>query len=216
MIKQLGKHDLLLSPFVTVKGWSLRNIDSQEFVLTETDSPEFPVALEYIDYTLPTASLNRECNIVLEQQSTDLAIPEAGVSGSGKFFPDLEETNLKTGNYKRLVYDQIQKAFYNSYNNPLQIFGIDNIDFPLSEINRFIADEFVMFTIPRRIFGDRLTENTIRLYDDNFDDNIEVKDDGKGNLLATSNLFSKVQVVRSFGNKISSGSVDTCTIGLST
>lgn len=211
MIKQLGKHDILTTPFLTVKGWSLSNVDPQDLVLTEmTGSSEF-VALEYVDYTLnDTGSLNRECNIALEQQSTDLAIPEEGTSGSGKFFPDSEPTNIKTGHFKRLVHDQTYRAFYNRYNNPLQIFGIDNIDFPLTNNNRYLANKFLMFTIPHMIFGERITENTITLYDQNFDDNIVIKDDGNGNLVARQNLFSKTQEIHSFGNTILTGSVSSC------
>lgn len=200
-----------MSPFLTVKGWALSNTDPQELLLTETTGSEEPVALEYMDYTLgDTGSLNRECNIALEQQSTDLAISEEGISGSGKFFPDSEPINEKTGHFKRLVHDQTNRAFYNRYNNPLQIFGIDNIDFPLSQNNRYLANKFLMFTIPRMIFGERIRENTVILHDQNFDDNIIINDDGNGNLVARRNLFSKIQEVRQFGNITTSGSVDTC------
>jgi hypothetical protein len=211
VIKQLGKHDTLMSPFLTVKGWSLYNTEPEELVLTENTSSEEPVALEYIDYTLgDTGSLNRDCNIALEQQSTDLAIPEEGILGSGKFFPDSEPMNEKTGHFKRLIHDQIYRAFYNRYNNPLEIFGVDNIDFPLSKNNRYLADKFLMFTIPRMIFGERIQENTVVLNDENFDDNILISDDGNGNLIARANLFSKIQDVRSFGNVYFSGSVFVC------
>lgn len=208
MIKQLGKHDTMVSPFNTVKSWHLFNVDVQELVLTENTGSEEPVALEYLDYTTTcSGSLNRDCNIALEQQSTDTAIPEEGVSGSGTFYPEVEELNPKVGTYKRLVYDQIQKAFYNTYRNPLNIFGMENIDFPLSETTRFLANDFLMFTIPRKIFGDRLKENTIQIYDNSFDDNLTISDDGNGNLLAGTSLFSKIQEVRQFGNVIRSGSL---------
>jgi hypothetical protein len=202
-----------MSPFITVKGWALSNTDPQELLLTEKTGSEEPVALEYMDYTVgDTGSLNRECNIALEQQSTDLAISEEGISGSGKFFPDREAINAKTGNFKRLVHDQTYRAFYNRYNNPLQIFGIDNIDFPLAKNNRYLANKFLMFTIPRLIFGERITENTVVLYDQNFDDNIIINDDGDGNLVAKENLFSKIQEVRDFGNFIFTGSALVCGI----
>lgn len=210
MIKQLGKHDQLISPFVAAKQWDLSNVDPQELVLTETTGSEESVALEFMDYTDGVPFVNRSCNIALEQQAGDLAIPEAGVSGSGTFFPDVEEKNQKTNSFKRLIYDQIQKAFYNDYKNPLQIFGIENIDFPLSQTDRFLGNEFLMFSIPRNVFGDRLTENTIQMFDTTFDDNLLIQDDGAGNLVAGYNLFSKVQEIRSFGNVISSGSVSLC------
>ena len=212
MIKQLGKHDTLMSPFLTVKGWSLHNTEPLDLVLTETTGSEEPVALEFMDYSFGdgTGSLNRDCNIALEHQPTDLAIPEEGYSGSGKFFPDSEPINSKTGTFQRLIHDQIYRAFYNRYNNPLQIFGIDNIDFPLSQNNRYLADDFLMFTIPRMIFGERIQENTVTLFDTHFDDNIIINDDGDGNLVVKSNLFSKIQEVRAFGNYYFTGSVLVC------
>jgi len=210
MIKQLGKHDTLLSPFITEKGWSLHNTDPQELVLTDDINSQESIALEYVDYTLVPAALNRDCNIALEQQSTDLAISEEGISGSGKFFPDTEAKNPKTETFKRLVHDQIYRAFYNRYNNPLQIFGIDNIDFPLANNNLYLTNDFLMFTIPRMIFGERIKENSVYLYDQAVDDNLIIGDDGSGNLIAKSNLFSKIQEVRHFQNVVLSGSVDTC------
>lgn len=210
MIKNINRKNILTTPFVAMKGWELTNVDSQEVVLTELTGSEEPVALEFMDYTTGMPFVNRECNIALEQQSSDLAIPEAGVKGTGTFFPDREETNQKTNTFKRLVHTQTERAFYNDYRNPLKIFGIDNIDFPLSKIDRFISNEFLMFTIPRNVFGDRLTENTIRMYDTTFDDNLIITDDGDGNLIAGTRLFSRVQEVRPFGNSISTGSIVFC------
>lgn len=200
MIKQLNKNDSILSPFVVVKQWALNNIDPDELVLSEATGSEEPVALEFIDYSSGTPIVNRECNIALEQQSTDLTVPEEGASGSGTFYPETEEVNPKTSTYKRLLYSQVKGAFYNSYRNPTQIFGMDNIDFPLSKINHFLTDEFVMFTIPRDIFGEKIMEKSVALYDNNFDDNLIVQDDGFGNLIASHHLFSKIQEVGSFGN----------------
>lgn len=213
MIKQLGKQDLFVSPFVAAKQWELFNVEPQDLVLTELTGSEEMVALEFIDYSdgTGTGSLNSECNIALEQQSDDLAIPEEGVSGSGTFFPDSEEINANTGTFKRLLYTQIQRAFYNDYRNPTEIFGLDNIDLQLSGIDRFISNEFVMFTIPQNVFGDRITEKSVVLYDTNFNDNITIQDDGFGNLMAGDNLFSKVQEIKRFGNSIDNGFASQCT-----
>lgn len=205
MIKHINKQNLLTTPFVAAKSWDLYNVNPQELVLTELTGSEEDVALEYVDYTVDPPSLNRDCNIALEQQSSDRAIIEEGISGSGTFLPNSEIVNPRTNTFKRLVYDQTQKAFYNSYRNPLEIFGMDNIDFPLGRTNRFIADRFIMFTIPTSIFGERMKENTIRILDDTFDDNLVVSDDGYGNLIAGTNLFSKVQEVRHFANLILDG-----------
>jgi len=208
MIKQLSKHDLLVSPFTATKSWELYNIDNDETVLLEPLSASVLIAdtnvsLDYIDY-YGTPSLNRDCNIALEQQETDLAIFEAGISGSGIFKPVTEDKN-QNGSYKRLVYNQVNRAFYNTYRNPLQIFGMENIDFPKSKTNRYIANEFIVFTVPQYIFGDRLLENSIHMYDNGFNDKVAINDDGNGNLMAGINLFSKIQEVRGFGNEIMEG-----------
>jgi len=205
MIKQIGKSSKVLSPFPAIKAWELSNVVNDDLVLIEPpDTPEIAVALDYIDYS-GTPILNRECSIALEQQEDDLAQYEEGVSGSGYFYPD--EPQNANGTYKRLVYDQIEKAFYNLYRNPLQIFGMENIDFPRSETIRIIGNRFLMFSIPRNMMGDRLVAGTIRMYDTNLDDNVDIYDDGVGNLIAGNDLFSKVQEIRTLGNIILSGSV---------
>jgi hypothetical protein len=83
---------------------------------------------------------------------------------------------------------------------------MENIDFPLSQTNRYLADNFRMFTIPQRMFGDKLVEGTIRFYDTAFDDNVDIYDDRVGNLIASKNLFSKVQEIRTLGNLVITGS----------
>lgn len=206
MIKQISKNNLLTSPFVAIKAWELSNVDNQDTILLELSSssvliPDPMVAVDYITYDSTCAPLlNTDCNIALEQQESDLAIFEEGVGGSGLFTPTNEDQN-NNGTYKRMVYNQTKKAFYNRYQNPLQIFGVENIDFPLSKTDRYIANEFLMFSIPRRMMGDKLVESSIHLYDNSLDDIVEVHDDGNQNLLAGKNLFSKIQEVRSFGNE---------------
>jgi hypothetical protein len=71
-----------------------------------------------------------------------------------------------------------------------------------------------MFSIPQNIFGDRLTEGTIQMYDTSLDDNVNIHDDGKGNLHAGYYLFSKFQEVRRFINELIDGSFNyTCSAG---
>jgi len=207
MIKQIGKHNLLTSPFAAVKAWELSNVDNEDAVLLEPLSqslliPDTLVAVDYIAYS-PTCVpiLNTDCNIALEQQDSDLAIFEEGVSGSGLFTP-ADEAQNDDGTYKRLVYDQMGRAFYNLYRNPLQIFGMENIDFPLSKTDRYLADRFLLFSIPRRMMGDRLVEGSIELFDNTLDDHVEIHDDGNQNLLAGSNLFSKIQEIRHIENEV--------------
>lgn len=208
MIKQLKKSDVAMSPFTTTKAWELFNIENDAGLLVETSSlvPDEEVdqiALDYIDYNIgPNPILNRECNIALEQQTEDQLMFEEGISSSYKFFDTASQPRNNSGTYKSLLYTQISNAFYNHYRNPTQIFGMDNIDFPLNKTNRWLADNFRMFTIPRMMFGEKLVEGSIRFYDTAFDDNVDIYDDRVGNLVAADHLFSKVQEIRRLGNDI--------------
>jgi hypothetical protein len=207
MIKQLKKSDIFTSPFIAVKSWELFNYDSDDTVMIESSSLDttLAVALDYIDYYTGNPLLNRSCDILLEHQEVDdEIIYEEGISGSGKFDPNNDPRN-DTGTYKSILYTQINRAFYNNYRNPTQIFGMENIDFPLSKTNRYLADDFRMFTIPQRIFGDKIVEGSVQLYDTNLDDNVVIYDDKFGNLIAIRNLFSKVQEVRKLENIIMAG-----------
>ena len=163
-------------------------------------SEEFYLAREFIDYDSDTlsGSLNRIFNIALEQQESDEIIFEEGISGSGLFFPEAPQ-NLN-GSYKRLVYHQILQAFYNNRKNPVQIFGIENVDFPLSETLRYLGTQCKVFTLPQILFGEKLVEGSIVFADNTHDDDYIITDDSKGNLFAKTNLFSKIQEVRKFGN----------------
>lgn len=201
----------MTTPFIASRKWELSNVQNDSLVLLEPLSqsvsiPDTFVALEYLDHTSGIAVLNRDCNIALEQQDEDKAVYEEGISGSGRFDPNIESQN-QNGTYKRLLYNQIYRAFYNNYTNPVEIFGMENIDFPLSKTNRVIADDFRMFSIPRIIFGDKILESSIEFFDNDLDDNIKITDDGNENLIASTNLFSKIQEVRSLGNNIITGSI---------
>jgi len=220
MIKSINKNNVLITPFVATKGCELSGFQTDDLLLTE-DTPasginpasgSVPIALDFVDYSngLANPVLNRNCSIALEQQTLDQVIYEEGVSGSGLFYPDSEATNIN-GSYKRLVWNQIRTSFYNNYRNPTQLFGLENIDIDLSGTKRVFADRVRVFTVPRVIFGEKLLENSIRLKDNALDDEYVISDDGKGNLIAKNNLFSKYQAVRPWGNFIVSGSTGyTC------
>lgn len=210
MIKRIGQQNLLTTPFVTTKEWTLANVHNDDLLLVEQSSSigvEIPVALDYIDYYGTYPFLNRECNIALEQQTEDEAVYREGEKRTGTFYPDSEPKNTD-GTYKRLIYFQNKQAFYNNWRNPIELFGLENIDLQLSNTERYLSDFFREFVIPKEIVGDRLTEGSVRLYDQTLDDNVDIFDDSYGNLVATKNLFSKIQEVRKLWNEIYSGSVN--------
>ncbi len=195
MIKHINHQNFLTTPFVTVKSWELLGFQNEQVVLTEPLSgsssiPPYSIALDYIDENFGDPILDRECNIALEQQEPDIVLYDEGISGSS-------DTNAD-GSDKGLLHRQIKNAFYNEYRNPLEIFGVEHIDFPLSRTVRNLAEQFRMFSIPRMIFGEKLVPNSIYFADTALDDNVIVHDDGYQNIMAGYNLFSKVQEVRIF------------------
>jgi hypothetical protein len=195
MIKHINHQNFQTTPFVAAKNWHLFNVESDDLVILESTGSEDTVALEFIDYSSGTPVLNTACSIALEQQGNDRVIYQEGTTGSGAFFPGSEPTN-RDGTFKRLVHSQIKSTFYNKFNNPTQIFGMEYIDFPLGKTFRDISEFVRIFTVPRNIFGQRIIENTVHLADNSLDDNVEITDDGYQNLVARFNLFSKVQEVR--------------------
>lgn len=206
MIKHISNKNILTTPFTAVKGWTLYNTISDDLVLLETN--DFFVAFEYVNFYQTPPILDRICNIALQYNTNNDARIEEGISGSGFFYPDTEPQN-KNGTYKRLVYTQTAQTFYNTYHNPVQIFGMDNIDFPLSRTNRNLGNQFLLFSISPQVMGDKIVEGSVRMYDLFLDDNATITDDGYGNLIVGNNLFSRIQEVRHIENIIVNGTADT-------
>ena len=198
MIKQINPQNILISPFIAAKSRALSNTDNSDIIIIEQDDTEtIGIALEYIDYNFGTPLLNRTCNIALEQQSADLAVYEEGVSGSGTFNSQSAVLN-GDGTYQVLVYNTVKNLFYNTYNNPTEILGLEHIDFPLSHTLRNLSAQFRMFSIPQSVFGDKIQPNSVQLYDKLLDDNNTIFDDGNQNLIIGYNLFAKVQEVHTY------------------
>ncbi len=208
MIKHINHQNILTTPFVAAKSWNVSNINNDSFVLMESSGSDGfgDIALEYIDYTTGTPLLNSDCNIVLEQQPSNVLFYEEGITGSGRFDPDTDPKN-NDGTYKRLVHNQIKTTFYNSYRNPFAILGTEYIDFSLSNTIRNISDNFRMFNIPRNVFGEKIVPQTVQFEDNNLDDSVTIFDDGYQNLIAGFNLFSKVQEIKTYQTPTSSNRI---------
>jgi hypothetical protein len=165
-------------------------------LLTEDD---YPVALEFLEYSYNSASINNHCDIALEQQDDDNANLEEGRKILGSFYPNIDPTNLD-GTYKRAIYYQVRTSFYNKYYDPSKIWGIENIDFELSKTKRILSDQFVLVDIPRNVFGDKIIPNSVTMYDNTLDNYYVITDDGNGNLFAGINLFSHQQELGEYKN----------------
>jgi len=213
MIKHINHQNVSTTPFVAAKSRDLYNTQNPDSLITE--AAVYPdgthIALDYVNYNSGNPILNRDCDIALEQQDADLIQYEEGITGSGTFNSASDPRN-SDGTYKTLVHRQIENAFYNTYRNPTEIFGVEYIDFPLSRTLRNLSDHFRMFTIPRSVFGDKIQPKSVQFSDTSLDDNVEIFDDGYQNLIAGYNMFSKVQEIRTLGNLVFPGTSSACII----
>lgn len=204
MLKNLKRSDIQVTPFVATKPWVITNFQNQDLLLWESGSlTNNFISQEFIDYQtgndLPI--LNRECNIALEQQNNDVILYEEGEKITGTFSEETDPKN-NTGTYKRLVYTTTKNCFYNDYNDPTKMFGMEHIDFPLSNTKKILSDKFRSFNVPKSCFGEKMLENSILLVDNSLDDNFVITDDGDGNIVIKDNVFCKSQEVRPILNSI--------------
>ena len=211
MLKSLHKDDTQTTPFVVTKDWELSNVDNGDLILMEhSGSDGLPVALEYLEYSAYYPPVTASgCNIALEQQSLDLVNERDGLNVKGLFYPNTDPQN-NDGTYQRMVYSQVSGMFYNNYRDPTKIWGTEKIDFDLSKTKRFITDKFKLLDIPKNVFGDKMEQNSIILYDTTTDNNYIITDDGNCNLFAGTNLFSKQQELGEYLNMFASGSDSGC------
>jgi hypothetical protein len=215
MLKSLNRNDTQTTPFITTQNWEISNVINADVVLMEfsgSDGP--PVAMEYLDFEpdkYPITASN--CDIGLEQQTDDVANFRLGQNilnnTVNTFFPNQQPTNTD-GTYLSVVYGQIFTTFYNNYRDPTKLWGLEQIDFELSQTKRFIADEFKLFDIPQLVFGEKIVPMSVTMYDDTTDNNYVITDDGNCNLFAGPNIFSSQQEVGSYPNQFASGSLSFC------
>ena len=204
MIKALKKYQVQVTPFSATKEWNLNNTCNSNLLLYESTGScdGSPYALEFIDYgdgsEYPMD--NSSCSIALEQQPDDLATLEMGLNVNGIFYPETDPQN-SDGTYQRSIYHQVQTMFYNLYLDPSKIWGLENIDFPLSQTQRLLSDEFRLIDVPRVVYGEKILPNSVVLHDTTTDNNYTITDDGNGNLFAGPNLFSSQQELGEFVNE---------------
>lgn len=203
MIKALKKYQVQLTPFEATREWSLNNIENDNLLLFESTGSDdgMPYALEFIDYSQgPFPVDNNECNIALEQQDSDFTVIEQGQKATGLVYPTTELKN-PDGTFMRSIYSQVKTMFYNNYIDPSKIWGIENIDFELGQTKRLLADQFRLFNIPRHVFGDKMSPNSIQMNDNTLDNPYTIVDDGNGNLFAGTSLFSHQQELGEYINE---------------
>lgn len=210
MLKSLNKNDTQITPFIATKNWELSNVANDDLILMEhSGSDGLPVALEYLDYEPNFVISSSGCNISLENQTLDKALVRSGLKTDGIFYPDSDPQNYD-GTYQRLIYSQVVTMFYNNYRDPTKLWGLEEIDLEKSQTKKFIVDKFKILNIPQQVFGEKIIENTVTLFDTTTDNNYTIIDDGNCNLFAGTNLFSHQQELGNYPNQIISGSEPEC------
>lgn len=210
MLKTLHKNDTQITPFIATKNWDLSNVTNDDLILMEhSGSDGLPVALEYLNYTPDVALTASGCNIALENQDADLAVLRDGLKTEGLFYPNTDPQN-SDGTYQRMIYAQVATMFYNNYRDPTKIWGVEQIDVEKSQTKKFISDKFKLFNIPQIVFGEKIIEKSVTLFDSTTDNNYVITDDGNCNLFAGTNLFSHQQELGEYRNNLVSGSEGGC------
>jgi len=211
MHKTLYRYDIQTTPFLATKNWYINNTDNADVLLYESTGSDdgSPIALEFIDYSSGYPITNSFCDIALDQQSADRAITELGLNVIGIFYTESDPQNID-GTYKRSIYSQIKTMFYNTYYDPTKMWGMENIDFPLSKTKKWISDEFRLINVPKNVFGDKIIPNSVVMIDDTTDNEYIITDDGNCNLSAGTNLFSHQQEIRKHTNDFVLGYTHFC------
>lgn len=201
MLKSLNRDDIQVTPFVAKKKWNPQNIDNDDLILWMSASLSGSISHIYIDYGdgLTSPYLNSSCALALQQQENNInIIYEQGTYISGTFFQkdsnyyesDLNPLNID-GSYKRLVYDVYKNLFYNSYENPVQLLGVENIN--LSGSRRNLTDIIDVFTLTKEQYGEKIVPKSVKIIDSQLNEQYTIVDDGQTHLLITGSYFINFQ-----------------------
>ena len=194
MLKPIPRSNVVVRPFTTFKNWTLQNQNYDSFLTTEDDCPLF------IDYTI---DVNMPCSASICYSSSSLALEAQTVNSQisiqdgeyiqGIFYPNRDPIN-RDGSYKRLVFNTIKTMFYNNFDNPLELFGIQDYDSGLEK--RAIWDSVIAGNISNQIYGERIQSGSVTIIDNSsVDQQVILHDDGYTNLIVTNNTLVTEQVI---------------------
>lgn len=203
MIKNLNRDDTQVTPFIATKTWNLQNIENENLILWISGSQSGSLSHIYIDYNdgLSAPITNSYCDLALLQQDPELKIKyQRGVNGSITYFPlnslhydpVLQPVN-NDGTFMSVVYRTNQQLFYNTYDNPTQIWGLENIN--LNSNNKLLTDAMDVFTLSRNQLGEKIVPNSILIQDNAGEIDYTIVDDGNTNLILDGIYFSTFQRV---------------------
>ena len=92
-----------------------------------------------------------------------------------------------------VVYAVNKQLFYNTYDNPTQIWGLENIN--LNSNHRLLTDVMDVFTLSKNQFGEKIIPNSVLIQDNLGEIDYTIIDDGNTNLILDGAYFSKFQKV---------------------
>jgi hypothetical protein len=203
MIKSLNRDDIQVTPFIAAKTWNLQNIEDEDLILWMSGSKSGSISHIYIDYGdgSSTPITNSYCDISLQQQNSQLTAKyQRGVSGSGTYFPvnsvyydSVSQPVNLDGTYMSVVYNVNKQLFYNTYDNPTQIWGLENIN--LNSNHRLLTDAMDVFTLTKNQFGEKIIPNSVIIQDDLGEIDYTIVDDGNTNLVLDGVYFLTFQQV---------------------
>ena len=203
MIKSLNRDDVQVTPFISAKTWNLQNIEDEDFILWISGSESGSISHIYIDYGdgSSTPITNSYCNLALQQQDSQLTVKyQRGVSGSGTYFPidspyynPISQPVNQDGTYMSVVYTVNKQLFYNTYDNPTQIWGLENIN--LNSNHRLLTNAMDVFSLSKNQFGEKIIPNSVMIQDDLGEIDYTIVDDGNTNLVLDGVYFSTFQQV---------------------
>jgi hypothetical protein len=203
MIKSLNRDDIQVTPFIAAKTWNAQNIENDDLILWMSGSLTGSISHIYIDYgdgtSLPIT--NSYCELALQQQNTQVQLKyQRGISSSVVYFPkDSEYYDPQSqpinadGTYMGVVYNTNYRLFYNTYDNPTQIWGLENIN--LNSNHRLLTTTMDVFTLTKNQFGEKITPNSVIISDTLGEIDYTIIDDGNTNLVLDGEYFSKYQIV---------------------
>jgi hypothetical protein len=201
MIKNLNKDDIQVTPFIAQKSWNLQNLDDEDLILWMSGSLTGELSVIYTDYGdgSTTPYVNSSSYLALQQQDVNSYITyQRGIKKSGTFFTEgmieyVSGSNPRNqdGSYMRVVYNTHQRLFFNTYDNPTELLGLENIN--LSSSMRLLTDAMDVFSLNKSNFGEKIVPNSVVIYDNQFDEAYTIVDDGKTNLILSGSYFNKFQ-----------------------
>ncbi len=204
MIKNLQHNDIGLTPFIATTTWNPQNVRNSNLILWSSGSLSGSISMTYLDYgdgSTATSSINSSCSLALSPQSGSILAYQRGLNISGTFFPTSSIYYNSASNplnldysYMRLVYTMHKNLFYNSYNNPSQIYGLENINLQAS--TRLLTNVMDIFTLKQTQFGEKILPNSVRIVDTFGDEPYILIDDGNTHLKLSGSYFINYQKIQ--------------------